>query len=70
MEAATRTLAAQRLALCVRLQIQRDVIAHQLGGAAAPRSAFPRSRTLRLLTDHPQAVLKTIGALAFLFRRR
>jgi hypothetical protein len=61
---------AQRQELRLRLQAQRRLIAQQLGhGPGAPRE-FPRSTTMRLLTQRPQLVIKVLGGLVSLLRLR
>jgi hypothetical protein len=64
------TLAAQRAALCSQLQAQRHLIAQQLGIEPGSRGAYPQSKTMRLLTQHPALILSTLGGLVRLFRRR
>jgi hypothetical protein len=65
-----RSVEARRQELRVRLQAQRRVIARQLvdGGGAA--RDFPRSATMRLLTQRPQLIVKILGGLVSLLRLR
>ena len=61
---------ARRAELCAQLQAQRLVIAHQLGVVPGMDSAYPRSKTMRLLTRRPEMILRVLGALAGLVRFR
>ena len=64
------SLEAQREELRLRLQAQRRVIASQLSpGSGAPR-AFPRSMTMRLLTQRPQLMYRVLGGVLGLLRAR
>jgi hypothetical protein len=68
--ATERSMDAQRQELRMRLQAQRRVIAEQLShGSGAPRD-FPRSLTMRLLTQRPQLIIKVLGGLVSLLRLR
>jgi hypothetical protein len=65
-----RSVDARRQDLRLRLQAQRRVIEGQLNnGSAAPRE-FPRSTTMRLLTQRPQLIIKILGGLVGLLRLR
>lgn len=68
--AAERSLAAQREDLCARLRAQRQVIARQLGIDPGGSGGYPRSKTMRLLAQRPELIIRTLGRLASLFRRR
>ena len=60
----------RRIELCARLQAQRQVIAQQLGTVPGTASGFPRSKTMRLLTQRPATVVRILGSLAGLLRMR
>jgi hypothetical protein len=68
--AVERSVEAQRRELRVRLQAQRRVIARQLAGDAGAARDFPRSTTMRLLTQRPQLIVKVLGGLLSLLRLR
>ena len=68
--AAERFLDERRHDLRMRLQAQRRVIAQQLGNGSGTRAEFPRSTTMRLLTQRPQLILKILGGLVGLLRLR
>lgn len=71
MSSATElSLEAQRQELRIRLQAQRRVIAMQLGSGAGRTLAFPRSKTMQLLTRRPQLVYRVVGGLLGLLRFR
>jgi hypothetical protein len=61
---------AQRQELRLRLQAQRRVIAQQLGNGSGAPGGFPRSTTMRLLTQRPQLIVKVLGGLVSLLRLR
>jgi len=63
-------LRARRAELCSRLQAQRQVIAQQLGIVPGEAGAYPRSKTMRLLTQRPDMVIRILGGLASLLRLR
>jgi len=68
--ATERSADVQLQELRLRLQAQRRVIAEQLdNGSGAPRE-FPRSTTMRLLTQRPQLIIKVLGGLVSLLRLR
>jgi hypothetical protein len=64
------SLEAQRHALQVRLHAQRRVIASLLGDGPGAAQAFPRSMTMRLLTERPQVMYRVLGGILGLFRNR
>ena len=64
------SLSEQREALCHKLQAQRELIAQQLGPGAAPRGAYPRSMTMRLLGQRPGMIVGLLSGAASLFRHR
>ncbi|HEX9473175.1 MAG TPA: hypothetical protein VF931_03240 [Steroidobacteraceae bacterium] len=68
--AAEQSLDAQRQELRARLQAQRRVIAEQLGNGSHALGKFPRSITMRLLTQRPQLIIKVLGSLVSLLRLR
>jgi hypothetical protein len=66
----TPSLEAQRADLCARLQAQRRVIAQQLGVATDGADTYPRSKTMRLLTQRPRMIFRILGGLATLLQLR
>jgi len=71
MSSATeRFVDAQRHDLRMRLQAQRRLIAQQLSNGSGTPREFPRSTTMRLLTQRPQLILKILGGLVGLLRLR
>lgn len=50
----TPSLDDQRRLLRAQLLLQRSLIHERLHPTPAPSSGFPRSRTMRLITQHPQ----------------
>jgi hypothetical protein len=58
----------QRQQLQAQLQAQRRVIASQLMAGSA--EAFPRSVSMRLLTQRPQLIYRVLGGLWGLLRAR
>jgi hypothetical protein len=50
------SLVEQRQTLRLRLQAQRQQIAHQLGPTPEVNSGYPRSMTMRFLTRRPAAL--------------
>jgi hypothetical protein len=62
------SLEERRANLVSRLQAQRRVIEAQLGEAPLISRDFPRSVTMRALTQHPNVVLRTAWDLLGLFR--
>jgi hypothetical protein len=57
------SLFEQRQTLRLRLQEQRQLIAYRLGPAPAT-SGYPRSITMRLLTQRPDVAVKLLSGLA------
>jgi hypothetical protein len=71
MSAITGTpLVEQRLSLRRRLQAQRRVIAEQLGQESGMNGSYPRSRTMRFLTQQPALIIRLLVGLGFLLRTR
>ena len=64
------SLLEQRQRLRQRLQEQRRVIAQRLGSASEARSRYPRSITMRLLTQRPGLVIRLLLGFATLLRAR
>jgi len=60
------SLAERRQLLRMRMQVQRELIAQQLGPAAGTDSEYPRSMTMRLLLGRPGAAVKLVAGLATL----
>jgi hypothetical protein len=60
----------QREELRSRLQAQRRVIARQLRAGTGKRPEFPRSMSMRVLTQRPQLIYKVLGGLFGLLRSR
>jgi hypothetical protein len=60
----------QRLSLRRRLQAQRRVIAKQLGQESGMNGSYPRSRTMRFLTQQPALIIRLLVGLGFLLRTR
>lgn len=58
------SLVEQRLRLRMRMQVQRELIAHQLGPAAGAGSDYPRSMTMRFLLQRPRMAVKLVAGLA------
>jgi len=63
-------LVEQRLSLRRRLQAQRQVIAQQLGQESEMNGSYPRSRTMRFLTQQPALIIRVLVGLATLLRTR
>jgi len=63
-------LVEQRLSLRRQLQAQRQVIAQQLGQESGMNGSYPRSRTMRLLTQQPALIIRLLVGLATLLRTR
>jgi len=63
-------LRKRRLDLCAQLQSQRRVIAQQLGILPGSETGYPRSKTMRLLTQRPEIIISLLGGLARLLRLR
>ena len=64
------SLLEQRQRLQQRLQEQRQVIAQRLGSASEARSSYPRSITMRLLTQRPGLVIRLVLGFATLLKAR
>jgi hypothetical protein len=62
------SLLAQRQSLRLQLQAQRQVIAQQLGPDSAINGGYPRSRTMRFLTQQPVPLIRMIVGLAAVLR--
>lgn len=60
------SLAERRQLLRMRMQVQRELISHQLGPAAGADSDYPRSMTMRFLLRRPGAAVKLVAGLATL----
>jgi hypothetical protein len=64
------SLVEQRQSLRRRLQAQRQVIAQQLGQESGINGSYPRSRTMRFLTQRPALIIRVLVGLATLLRTR
>ena len=64
------SLVEQRQSLRRRLQAQRQVIAQQLAQETGMNAGYPRSRTMRFLTQRPALVIRLLVGLATLLRAR
>jgi hypothetical protein len=64
------SLAEQRQSLRRRLQAQRRLIARKLGPESAMNGSYPRSRTMRFLTQQPVLMIRLLISLATLRRTR
>jgi hypothetical protein len=64
------SLVEQRQSLRRQLQAQRQVIAQQLGPESAMHGSYPRSRTMRFLTQQPALVIRLLVGVATLLRAR
>lgn len=60
------SLVEQRQDLRLRLQAQRQVIALQLEPETAVHTGYPRSRTMRFLTQQPAVTTRLLVGLATL----
>ena len=58
------SLIEQRQSLRRRLQAQRQVIAQQLGQESGMNGSYPRSRTMRFLTQQPALIIRLLVGLA------
>ena len=63
------SLQAQRQALGMRLFLQRQRIHHLLAPADTASSNFPRSITMRLMTQHPDLAVRLAYQVALLLFR-
>jgi len=64
------SLLEQRQRLQQRLQEQRRVIAQRLGSVSETHSGYPRSITMRLLTQRLGLVIRLLLGFATLLRAR
>ena len=70
-EGEQNALVMQRQILRRRLQAQRSVIAHQLVAGVAVDNSYPRSMTMRFLTQRPALAGRLLtGAATLLVGRR
>lgn len=60
----------QRQSLRRRLQAQRQVIALRLGPEYGMHGSYPRSRTLRFLTQQPALTIRLLVGLATVLMTR
>jgi hypothetical protein len=60
------SLVEQRQSLCRQLQAQRQVIALQLGPESGLHGRYPRSRTMRFVTQRPAAIIRLLAGVATL----
>ena len=67
---ADTSLVEQRQSLRRRLQAQRQVIAQQLAQESGMNASYPRSRTMRFLTQRPALIIRLLVGLATLLRTR
>jgi hypothetical protein len=67
---AALSLLEQRQSLRRRLQAQRRVIARQLGPESGMHDSYPRSRTMRFLTQQPAQIIRLLVGLATLLMTR
>jgi hypothetical protein len=64
------SLVEQWQSLRRRLQAQRQVIAPQLETGSGMNGSYPRSRTMRFLTQRPALTIRLLVGLATLLMRR
>ncbi len=64
------SLLAQRHSLRRRLQAQRRVIARQLDADSGMHDSYPRSHTMRFLTQQPAQSIRLLVGLASLLMPR
>jgi hypothetical protein len=64
------SLLEQRQSLRRRLQAQRQVITQQLGQETGMNGGYPRSRTMRFLTQKPALIIRLLVGLATLLTTR
>jgi hypothetical protein len=62
------SLVEQRQSLRRQLQAQRQVIAQRLGQESGMNAGYPRSRTMRFLTQRPALIIRLLVGLATLLR--
>lgn len=60
------SLAEQRVRLRMRMQVQRELIASQLGPAEDAECDYPRSMTMKLLLGRSGMAVKLVAGLAAL----
>jgi hypothetical protein len=65
---ADTSLVEQRQGLRRQLQAQRQVITQQLGQESGMNAGYPRSRTMRFLTQRPALIIRLLVGLATLLR--
>jgi hypothetical protein len=65
-----RESAERREELRARLKAQRAEITDRLGLATGPEGGYPRSATMRLITQRPELVARALGLVLSLFRSR
>jgi hypothetical protein len=63
-------LVEQRQRLRRQLQAQRQVIAQQLGQESGMNGSYPRSRTMRFMTQQPALIIRLLVGLATLLTTR
>ncbi len=69
MRSATDTsLVEQRQGLRLRLRAQRQVIARQLGPESAMNGGYPRSRTMRFLTQRSALITRLLVGVVTLLK--
>jgi hypothetical protein len=62
--------AVRREELRARLQAQRLEITDRLGLATGEGGGYPRSATMRLITQRPELIARALGLVLSLFRSR
>ena len=65
-----RESAERRELLRARLQAQRLEITNRLGLATGDEGGYPRSATMRLITQRPELLARALGLVFSLFRSR
>ena len=66
----TPPLAEQRLILRQQLLAQRQLIAEKMEQASRPKDSYPRSMTMRFLTERPALIVHLLTGLATLLAGR
>ena len=64
------SLVERRHSLLRRLQAQRQVIAQRLGPESGTNGSYPRSHTMRLLTQRPALIIRLLVGLVTLLRTK
>ena len=64
------SLLEQRQSLSRQLQAQRQVIAQRLGPVSGLNGSYPRSHTMRLLTQQPALIIRLLVGLVTLLRTK